>query len=226
LMGELLKNLLSNAIKFSPKNSKIELLFTASSKYHCISVIDYGIGMTEDRLEKVFHLTSKQVSFGTEGETGTGFGLSLCRDIIKAHGGNIEIKSQVDLGTQVNVYLPSNERIVFLVDSNDAFRLRLKKELTSYESLLCIDFANPKSCLEMLQNTKPNTIITEFYFPEMNGIELCETIQQNGEFADISMILCTDLKKTRPNDKGLFSHIFSKSDKEVMKKIDSVIQNL
>jgi len=67
-----------------------------------VSVKDNGVGIPEENVKKIFEpfFTTKEVG------QGTGLGLSLAFDIIKKHGGNIEVKSEVDVGTEFIVALP------------------------------------------------------------------------------------------------------------------------
>lgn len=71
------RNLISNAIKFSDQNSKIEISVKEKSGAIITSVKDYGTGMNEEVLNKLFSKSKFQKS-GTMGEMGTGLGLVLC----------------------------------------------------------------------------------------------------------------------------------------------------
>ena len=55
---------------------------------------------------KLFDFNERTSSTGTAGESGTGFGLPLCYDIIKAHGGEIKVESEVNIGTEFNITIP------------------------------------------------------------------------------------------------------------------------
>jgi signal transduction histidine kinase len=69
--------------------------------YISISVADTGSGMSPELLERIFD------PFFTTKETGTGLGLSTVVGILKAHGGSIEVESQVGRGTCFKIYLPA-----------------------------------------------------------------------------------------------------------------------
>ena len=79
-----------------------------NAKYIKISILDQGVGISEDVLPQVFdpYFTSKKLW----NIKGLGLGLTVTYSIIKKHGGFIEIASQPDTGTTVNIYLPASDR--------------------------------------------------------------------------------------------------------------------
>ena len=96
----IIRNLLSNAIKFSYESGEIEIsadLNTLTGKV-IFSVKDYGKGISSEQLEG-FSTKNLDVSFGTKGEKGTGFGLMLSREFIKANNGRLWVESQEGKGT-------------------------------------------------------------------------------------------------------------------------------
>jgi signal transduction histidine kinase len=100
MLKTIIRNIVSNAVKFTPKNGKIEL--TAKSLDHDsiqIAISDTGIGMDRQLLEKLFKLDQKTARQGTEGETSSGLGLILCKDLIDKHNGKITVESTVGKGT-------------------------------------------------------------------------------------------------------------------------------
>jgi signal transduction histidine kinase len=99
-----LRNLIGNAIKFTPKDGYVMLNSKVNADTVEIVIKDTGIGMSEDKLTKLFSETIS--SSGTDGEKGTGLGLKICKDLIEAQKGTIQIKSVVGRGTTVKVNLP------------------------------------------------------------------------------------------------------------------------
>lgn len=92
------RNLISNAIKFSDQNSKIEISVREKSGAIITSVTDYGTGMNEELLNKLFS-KSKSLKSGTMGEMGTGLGLVLCQEIVQKHKGKIWAESSPGKGS-------------------------------------------------------------------------------------------------------------------------------
>jgi signal transduction histidine kinase len=99
----IIRNLLSNAIKFSFTEGKIELISKTDIKNQKVifSIKDYGQGISENQLKK-FKYGNIDISYGTSGEKGTGIGLMLCREFIKANGGEIWIESTEGKGAVFN----------------------------------------------------------------------------------------------------------------------------
>ena len=93
-----LQNLLSNAVKFSYPNGEIHIKAEEKDAKLWISVSDNGMGISEKKLEKIFHfLTTSEM--GTEGERGTGIGLFVSKQLLDKTGGEIRIGSVKDEGT-------------------------------------------------------------------------------------------------------------------------------
>jgi ligand-binding sensor domain-containing protein/signal transduction histidine kinase len=103
-----IRNLISNAIKFSDQNSKIEISVREKSGTIITSVKDFGTGMNEDVLNKLFSKSKSQKS-GTMGEMGTGLGLVLCQEIIKKHSGKIWAESKLGEGSTFHFSLGKKE---------------------------------------------------------------------------------------------------------------------
>lgn len=105
LLVEVMDNLISNAIKFSYSGDRIEI---SNSKEDATKIIikDYGIGIKESKLRKIFDLNEKTTTQGTLGEGGTGFGLPYSQEIIKAHDGTITVNSIENEGSEFIVHLP------------------------------------------------------------------------------------------------------------------------
>lgn len=102
LLEQVLINLLKNAIEACKEQPtpKIELhVFSTQDYRSCIQIKDNGIGIPADKLEQIF------VPFFTTKAEGSGVGLSLSRQILRMHKGNIDIQSQEGVGTVVSVYL-------------------------------------------------------------------------------------------------------------------------
>lgn len=94
-----LRNLISNAIKFSPVGSKVSVLADKQNDELNISVVDEGVGISENYINKLFKIDEIVSSIGTDGELGSGMGLILCNDILKKHNGKISVLSKEGKGS-------------------------------------------------------------------------------------------------------------------------------
>lgn len=112
MIRTVLRNLLSNAIKFSPRGSTIEVGTIAPAAFY---VRDHGVGMTREQIQRIL-TDQKQVesSVGTDGESGTGYGLILCRELLNLCHCKLDIQSVKGEGTTFTIdlqhaYYPINK---------------------------------------------------------------------------------------------------------------------
>lgn len=92
-------NLLANAIKYSNQGSKVEVSFEKAGGFVEVRVTDHGSGIPKEFLVQVFQ-RYKQVKDGKDiHKQGSGLGLSICKAIVEAHGGNIGVESTLGLGS-------------------------------------------------------------------------------------------------------------------------------
>ncbi len=101
----IIRNLLSNAAKFSDPDTEVHISTATHAGEAVLTVADQGIGMTSLDLERVLDAGQFHSTPGTAGESGTGLGLSFCRDIARSFGGSLEIDSAFGQGTRVVVRL-------------------------------------------------------------------------------------------------------------------------
>lgn len=107
MVQTIIRNLVSNAIKFtSPGGAVIVAASLKTPGSVEISVRDNGCGMSLKIREKLFKIDQRTVTKGTQGETGTGLGLILCKDFVGKNHGTIEVISEEGQGSTFNVKLP------------------------------------------------------------------------------------------------------------------------
>jgi signal transduction histidine kinase len=100
------RNLLSNAIKFSNPESFIDISVSQNEKYAKISIHDYGVGISQEDLGKLFRIDQTLNKLGTANETGTGLGLILCKEFIELNGGSIKAESLRGKETTFSITVP------------------------------------------------------------------------------------------------------------------------
>lgn len=107
MIESVLRNLISNAIKFSYRNSQIIISSRKSANdYVEVCVEDFGVGMEEKTVAKLFKIEERVGSHGTEGEESTGLGLILCKEFIEKHNGKIWVESKLDAGSKFIFTIP------------------------------------------------------------------------------------------------------------------------
>jgi signal transduction histidine kinase len=107
-LKRMLLNLLTNAIKFTPSAGRVSVSAKAGGREAvCITVADTGIGIAAEEIERVLEPFG-QANLPTEmNREGIGLGLYLTKSLIYAHGGWLEIVSDVDSGTSITLTFPS-----------------------------------------------------------------------------------------------------------------------
>ncbi len=104
-IAQVLNNLLGNAIKYSPSGGIVKVKLESCADHVDISVIDSGIGMSSEQAEHIFDRFYRVDKESSESQ-GLGLGLSIVKQIIIDHGGDINVESQPGKGTTVRFSLP------------------------------------------------------------------------------------------------------------------------
>jgi signal transduction histidine kinase/CheY-like chemotaxis protein/streptogramin lyase len=109
-LNHIISNLLTNAIKFTPEGGKVRILVEAhrniTPPLYQFSVIDTGIGITQDKLPNIFDRFFQTEDKENQGKGGVGVGLSLVHELVKLLKGNINVQSLPGQGTMIKVMLP------------------------------------------------------------------------------------------------------------------------
>jgi two-component system, sensor histidine kinase and response regulator len=105
-ISTVVRNLISNALKFTEEKGQIIVRGKTIDNYAMISVIDTGVGMSEENVKKLFRQDQIFSTWGTGGEKGTGLGLLLCKDFVEGNGGKICVESEVGKGTTFYFTIP------------------------------------------------------------------------------------------------------------------------
>ncbi|MBX9687899.1 MAG: HAMP domain-containing histidine kinase [Candidatus Obscuribacterales bacterium] len=109
---QVLVNLLSNAIKYSPEGGKIEITLEEGADYLKLYVQDEGPGIPEANLESVFDRFQQVDSAERKKYGGTGLGLAICKEIVKAHHGEIGVLSKSGEGSKFWFTVPRRQEIL------------------------------------------------------------------------------------------------------------------
>ncbi|MBI2337731.1 MEDS domain-containing protein [Candidatus Daviesbacteria bacterium] len=105
-LGQVITNFLTNAIKYSPKNDRVILKTVVDDKKVTLSVRDFGMGIPEEKRQKVFERFYRVETTGERTPTGLGLGLYISSEIIKRHQGKIGVKSNTGKGSTFYFVVP------------------------------------------------------------------------------------------------------------------------
>jgi len=103
----MLSNLLGNAIKYTPSGGAVKVRLHCQDNHVKLAVEDTGVGIAPDHLPHIFDRFYRVPS--ADPEKGLGLGLSFVAWIVKAHGGTVEVESELDKGTRFVVTLPAEQ---------------------------------------------------------------------------------------------------------------------
>lgn len=104
---QVLANLVTNALKYSNRGTTVRARVEASGADAVrVSVIDHGIGIAPEFVPKLFHPFARARRTGTSGERSTGLGLAIAQRVVEAHGGRLDVESQLGAGSTFSMTLP------------------------------------------------------------------------------------------------------------------------
>ncbi len=259
-IDRIINNLLENAIKYSERDNSIEIRLYCENDQCVFYVKDSGYGIPEEFREKVFEPYFKLLVGGRNSD-GMGMGLSIVKKIVSDIGGSIELFSEIGKGTLVKIFLPSidkdsikNSRGDGEVDHrddetfDDENRIEVDKPfiLIVEDNLDMLNFLrnklngkynvvisrNGKEALEKLNSLSAlDLIISDVMMDDMDGYELCQTINSTERFAHIPFIFLSAKGSAEDRLKGLSLGAISYIEKpfeieELLMKVDSILSNL
>ncbi|MEZ5011743.1 MAG: HAMP domain-containing sensor histidine kinase [Bacteroidales bacterium] len=106
MLQTILRNLIQNAIKFTGRDGQIDITVEETADYAEITIGDNGIGMNEEVRRVCVGRRQGFTTTGTANEKGSGLGLILCREFVKAHGGTLRIESKPGMGSRFSFTIP------------------------------------------------------------------------------------------------------------------------
>jgi len=250
-LHQIILNLVSNAVKFTVKGKitvKVRLLNEDEEKVNIeFSVSDTGIGISEDKIDKVFENFAQASSSTSRLYGGTGLGLAIVKQLVRAQDGYITVKSEIDKGSTFSFVLNFQKtkaeaeletgieetdteikNIKVLVVEDMALNQLLMKTLLDDFGFERDIASNGKIAIEKLETKSYDIILMDLQMPEMNGFEATEYIR-NKMHSKIPIIALTadvttvDLAKCKAV--GMNDYIAKPVDERVLyKKIIGLVK--
>jgi signal transduction histidine kinase len=106
-LTQLVDSLLSNALKFTPPGGRVEVCLTSRDDSARLQVSDTGMGISEADRKHVFERFYRSADVNDRAIQGSGLGLAIVAAIVEAHGGSVEVESDLGVGTTFTVVLPA-----------------------------------------------------------------------------------------------------------------------
>ncbi len=106
MIYSVLHNLISNAIKFTKPRGTVTINCKENSDMLILEVMDNGIGIDKEDLDKLFRIDVNHSTKGTANEKGTGLGLILCKELVERNNGKIKVESELGKGSKFSFTVP------------------------------------------------------------------------------------------------------------------------
>ncbi|MEE2742422.1 MAG: ATP-binding protein [Bdellovibrionota bacterium] len=220
-LKQVLENLLSNALKFTKKGNiklKVEAKFKEDRENSVdltIQVEDTGVGMSLQKVEKLFEPFSQVHEHGSFQERGSGLGLFISDKIIRDLGGSLHVLSSVGMGSSFRIELPdvtfSREEShvgelsytffgdTVLIADDLPINIKLYQAYLSQHNLKVEIAKDGKELLEKARSINPDLILTDFHMPELNASEVLKFL---GDNIETPFVLVSALKINEATKKG------------------------
>lgn len=227
---QILLNYGNNAVKFT-KEGRIDILTelleeTEKSATLRFSVKDTGIGIPEEKMEKIFSSFTQADASTTRKYGGTGLGLSICKQLARLMKGNVGVESRVGEGSTFwfEVTLekawdsaqPENEQSpsdhskseyipmalnILLAEDNESNR-KVTEEMLNYDGWSVTSVGNGKEVLDAIEKKNYDLVLMDVYMPEMDGFDVTREIRKmESENASTSVPIIAISASVLPRDK-------------------------
>ena len=229
---KVISNLLSNAMKYTSDGGEITLIIGKNKESAIIKVEDTGIGLKEEKTDRLFERFYQGNNNSDIHIEGTGIGLNLCRALVKMHGGTIRAYNRTDgiKGSCFEVNIPLGkehlkpEEILQEDGTKTAESTGKRTQASRNFNILIVDddaeiahyiktelsdwyrfehARNGKEGLKMLLTGKYDLVISDVMMPEMDGVTMLKKIKGNSNVSDIPVILLTSKSEVENRLEGL-----------------------
>jgi len=235
-LRQILINLISNAIKFTKKGEiYVAVHLIGASEDGQIElgfeIKDTGIGISADKLHRLFKAFSQVDSSTTRQYGGTGLGLAISEQLVRLMGGKISVESEIDKGSTFRFSVHSQRSLqpdhshmnyhmegfenseILIVDDNNTNCRILKGQLEQWQLRPVVANSGEQALDILSQQHDFKLVITDMQMPLMDGIELATLIR--AKYRDLPIMLLSSISYIFHKDNpGLFCSILTKPAKQ------------
>ena len=236
-LKQILVNLLNNAIKFTVEGEvilEVKVISKEDDSYELLfSMIDTGIGIPKDKLDKLFQSFSQIDSSISRQYEGTGLGLAISKQLSQLMGGRIWVDSTEGKGsvfsftikTSVDKELKKNEisfdidrikgKRVFVLDDNETNLLILETQLKNW-GMFVVTSNNAADVESYIKNTSFDLAIVDMQMPGYNGVDVARKIKALSDGENLPVILLSSIKVSfKEGEEELFDSYMLKPVREL-----------
>jgi PAS domain S-box-containing protein len=228
-LKEVFINLYSNAIKFTRPNGRILVQIQCAEDRATISFSDTGKGIAADQLARLFE---KFAQVKSDEKRGTGLGLYIVRRILQAHGEEIEVSSEVGVGTTFRFGLArartdgaeNGQSAVLVVERDEETSEGVRRTLEE-EGITTMLANSARDALRAVREGKPQLLVIDSQLPEIASENLLDELRaaSSTEGHSLRVLLLCDWREESSPDADM--HIYRPLDaNELLRKVRALIQ--
>ncbi len=218
-LRQILLNLVSNAVKFTEVGQVVlrchSTIGDQGKARLQFSVVDSGIGIPEDKLDRLFKQFSQVDTTTTRRYGGTGLGLAICKSLVELFGGTIGVESKPDVGSTFsftlelpvartataaeNVPAALGQLRVLVIDDN-AINLEIARTHLQRWGIDCDTSPYALDALQRISHARASMrpyglVIVDVQMPDMDGPSLVQALRNQPETVDLPVIMVTSIGK-------------------------------
>lgn len=251
---QILINIISNAIKYNKSQGRVDLKLISNSEHIKIEVVDTGMGIPDSLQQKIFE-PFYRVDNSHNNIEGTGIGLPISKKLAIDMGGEISLKTQLNIGSTFTIKFPayhfSSENEVLIeenkdipditntskkycalyIEDNEANTALVKRIIETTPNISFLSASRAQVGIQLAIEHKPDIILMDLHMPGMDGIAAFKILQNSDETKSIPVIaVSADAMGTtieRMIDMGFHSFITKPINiPNLFEKINSALESL
>jgi signal transduction histidine kinase len=230
---QIVGNLLHNAAKFTPIGGQVRVELVREGRDAVVRVVDNGVGIAPEQLERVFDMFARIDRTTTMGERGLGIGLALARRLAERHGGSLVASSTGEgRGTTFTLRLPADPEVpdatcrpadgsagrapepsghrVLVIEDNPDVADTLVVWLEDLGHRVWVARTG-RAGVDLVMEAGPDLVLCDLGLPDIDGIEVCRRIRSLGLAPRPRMVALTGWgrgdDRRRTKDAGFDTHI-------------------
>ncbi len=217
-------NLMSNAVKYTPKGGKVWITAEHVVDKIRIAVTDTGVGISPQKLEKLFERFERGEDTYSKSQEGTGIGLNLTRRLVELNGGKIGVESTQGQGSTFWVLMPiAKEETVPLTSQQENIDVKIRldglstlvvddnsdtcdvlKHILSNAGATVVTAQSVKDGMKELSSATPDIILTDLAMPGESGLVLIKHVRDSaGELGRVPIIVLSACAFTSDKDAAI-----------------------